>query len=113
MNTRVGAASELAVIAIYLASLVAIGLWAARRQRTSDDFMASGRRMPGWAVGLSIFGTYVSSISFLAIPSKAYASNWMTLRTTLPAFMAAKPSLISPSLMRSEIQSSRCSLRCL
>ena len=94
MNTRVGAASELAVIAIYLASLVAIGLWAARRQRTSDDFMASGRRMPGWAVGLSIFGTYVSSISFLAIPSKAYASNWnawvFSLSIPLTAWIAVR-----------------------
>ena len=30
-----------------------------------------------WAVGLSIFGSYVSSISFLANPGKAYGpSNW-------------------------------------
>ncbi|MBM3892722.1 MAG: sodium:solute symporter, partial [Verrucomicrobia bacterium] len=38
--------------------------------------MAAGRKVPGWAVGLSIFGTYVSSISFLALPSKAFATNW-------------------------------------
>ena len=36
--------------------------------------------------------------------------NSMTLRTILPAFMLAKPSLISDSLMRAETQSSRCSL---
>src|SRR5436309_2791999 len=38
--------------------------------------MTAGRNVPGWAVGLSIFGTYVSSISFLALPSKAYATDW-------------------------------------
>jgi hypothetical protein len=38
------------------------------------------------------------------------ASNTITLRTVLPAFIAAKPSLISGSFSFAEIQSSRCSL---
>ena len=38
------------------------------------------------------------------------ASNMITLRTVLPAFIAAKPSLISESFSFAEIQSSRCSL---
>src|SRR5262245_40469442 len=38
--------------------------------------MSAGRNVAGWAVGLSIFGTYVSSISFLALPSKAFSDNW-------------------------------------
>ncbi|MCC7010791.1 MAG: sodium:solute symporter [Acidobacteria bacterium] len=38
--------------------------------------MSAGRRVPAWAVGLSIVGTYVSSISFLALPSKAFSSDW-------------------------------------
>jgi hypothetical protein len=40
--------------------------------------------------------------------SATYASNMMTDRRTFPAFMLAKPSLISGNLMRAEIQSSRC-----
>ena len=39
-----------------------------------------------------------------------HASNMITLRTVLPAFIAAKPSLISESFSLAEIQSSRCSL---
>lgn len=61
---------------LYLAATIGVGLWAGRRGRTSDDFMAAGRNLPGWVVGLSIFGTYVSSISFLGLPGKAYADNW-------------------------------------
>ena len=67
---------DLVVLLGYFASSVAVGLWVSHHRRTSDDFMAAGRRVPGWAVGLSIYGTYVSSISFLALPSKAYASDW-------------------------------------
>ena len=39
-----------------------------------------------------------------------HASNMITLRSVLPAFMLAKPSLISDSFSLAEIQSSRCSL---
>src|SRR6185436_18573397 len=40
----------------------------------------------------------------------AQLSNMITLRSVLPAFMLAKPSLISESFSLAEIQSSRCSL---
>ena len=59
----------------YVAGTVALGVWVGRRQ-SSDEFMSAGRRVPGWAIGLSIVGTYVSSISFLALPGKAFASDW-------------------------------------
>lgn len=38
--------------------------------------MSAGRSLPGWAVGLSIFGSYVSSISFLANPGASFEKNW-------------------------------------
>jgi len=67
---------DLTVLVGYVATTVAIGLWVGRKSGNTEEFMAAGRRIPGWAVGLSIFGTYVSSISFLAIPSQAFATNW-------------------------------------
>ena len=35
-----------------------------------------GRSLPGWVCGLSIFATYLSSISYLALPGKSFAGNW-------------------------------------
>jgi solute:Na+ symporter, SSS family len=67
---------DLFVVAAYLLAMVGVGLWFGRHGQNTDKFMAAGRSVPGWAVGLSIFGTYVSSISFLALPGKAFASNW-------------------------------------
>ena len=82
------------MLTAYLAGIVAIGFWSTRRRRTSDSFMSAGGQMPGWAVGLSIFGTYVSSISFLALPSKAYAGNWnafvFSLAIPLTAWLAVR-----------------------
>ena len=70
---------DLAVLIVYLASMVGMGMWIGRKNKTTDQFMKAGGKIPGWAVGLSIFGTYVSSISFLALPGKAYATNWSAM----------------------------------
>ena len=67
---------DLAVLLIYFAGLTALGVWCARRTRTSDQFMTAGRTMAGWALALTLFGSFVSSISFLAQPGKSYADNW-------------------------------------
>lgn len=85
---------DLAVLVVYLAGTVGLGLWVSRRNRSPHDFMAAGGRIPTWAVGLSIFGTYVSSISFLALPGKAYGGDWnpfvFSLSLPLAAWLATR-----------------------
>jgi SSS family solute:Na+ symporter len=85
---------DLAILLIYNVGVVAFGCWFVRRSRSSEHFMAAGRSLPGWAVGLSIFGSYVSSISFLANPGKSYDTNWnfFTFAFSLPlaAWVAVK-----------------------
>lgn len=49
------------------------------KNKTSDQFTSGGRKLPVWVVGMSIFATFVSSISFLALPGKAYMTNWNAL----------------------------------
>lgn len=46
------------------------------RNKTADQFTSGGRQIPSWVVAMSIFATFVSSISFLALPGKAYMSDW-------------------------------------
>lgn len=67
---------DVAVLAIYLVAVVGFGCWFAWRSNSSDQYMSAGRSIPGWAVGMSIFGSYISSISFMANPGKAYSGNW-------------------------------------
>ena len=47
--------------------------------KTSSQFTSGGGKLPSWVVGMSIFATFVSSISFLALPGKAYMSDWNAL----------------------------------
>ena len=64
------------VLAVYFLSTMCIGFYFYRKSRSREGFTAAGRALPGWVCGLSIFATYLSSISFLALPGKSYASNW-------------------------------------
>jgi SSS family solute:Na+ symporter len=86
--------TDIAVVVVYLAAMVGIGMWFGRHGQNTEKFMAAGRKVPGWAVGLSIFGTYVSSISFLALPGKAFATNWnafvFSLSIPLTTWLAVK-----------------------
>jgi len=49
------------------------------KNKTTDQFTSGGGKLPAWVVGMSIFATFVSSISFLALPGKAYMTNWNAL----------------------------------
>jgi SSS family solute:Na+ symporter len=94
MSTHGLPALDLWVLGLYLAAMVILGWGFRRRSVSADQFMRAGGRVPGWAVGLSIFGTYVSSISFLALPGKAVAENWnpfvFSLSLPLAAWVATR-----------------------
>ena len=64
------------------------------RNKSATKFTHGGGKIPAWVVGMSIFATFVSSISFLALPGKAYASNWnafvFSLSIPIASFMAVK-----------------------
>jgi len=64
------------VLGAYFAGIMAVGLASRRLSGSLEGFTAAGRNLPGWLCGLSILGTYVSSISFLALPGKSFAADW-------------------------------------
>lgn len=71
-------AIDIAVIVAYFIGITLFGCSFYWRKGANDsrEFMEGGGRIPGWALALSIFATYVSSISFLALPAKAYLTNF-------------------------------------
>ena len=85
---------DLAVLVLYVAGVVGLGCWFVRRSGTTAEFMKAGGSLPSWAVGLSLFGTFLSSITFLGVPGKAYAGDWnaFVFSLTLPpaAWLAVK-----------------------
>src|SRR5271155_5644617 len=83
---------DLVVIAIYFVAVVFIGLRFARRQTTTEAYFVARRSIPSWAMGLSVFATIVSSITFIAYPGAAYGGDWNQL---VPGFMAVGVLLVA------------------
>jgi len=85
---------DLMVLVAYVVIVIVFGCWFVRKSGTSGEFMVAGGSLPGWAVGMSIFGTYLSSNTFLGNPGKAYGGNFngylFTLSLPLAVWIAAK-----------------------
>lgn len=77
------------VIVVYLASMIGIGLYFYLREKrkSTSDFFVGGRSIPFWAAGVSLYAANTSSISFIAIPAKAFETNWQYLTNNLVAVL--------------------------
>jgi len=86
--------TDLVIFIIITLGNVVFGASFFLKNRTSSQFTTGGGKLPAWVVGMSIFATFVSSISFLALPGKAYSSNWNALvfsfSIPVAAILAAK-----------------------
>lgn len=69
-------ALNFAVLVLYLLITFLIGIFFTRKQKSTDDYFRGGGRIPWWASGLSVFGTLLSAITFMAIPAKAFLTDW-------------------------------------
>lgn len=64
------------VLGIYLLGMLGLGYYFMLRESSSEDFFKGGGRIPWWAAGISIYATMLSAITYMAIPAKAYATDW-------------------------------------
>jgi len=80
---------DYSVLVVYLVGIVVFGSFFIRSSGTTEQFTVAGRSLPGWVVGMSLLGTYVSSISFIALPGKACAANWNPFVFSLSLPLAA------------------------
>ena len=64
------------VLILYLVAMLGMGIYFMRRENGAEDFFKGGGRIPWWAAGISIYATMLSAITYMAIPAKAYATDW-------------------------------------
>ena len=74
---------DLIVFLLFTVGTIAFGYLFGRKKQSSDEFTRGGGKVPGWIVGLSIFASFCSSISFLGYCSSAYSGNWNAFVFTL------------------------------
>ncbi len=70
-------------VALYLAAMLAIGVYGSRRSTKAENYFVGHRNYAGWVVALSMLGTIVSSTTFLALPAAAYVLDWRQLTVNL------------------------------
>jgi SSS family transporter len=63
---------DLVIVFLYLAGVVAAGVFFARRQKTTAQYFLGGRHVPWWAISASIVATETSTITFISVPGLIY-----------------------------------------
>jgi SSS family solute:Na+ symporter len=85
---------DIIIFASYLIGIVLFGSLFYRKNRSASSFTLGNNDFPVWVISMSIFATFVSSISYLALPGQAYQSDWnpfvFSLSLPFASFMAVK-----------------------
>lgn len=78
------------IIGTYLLLMLAIGFYFWRRSRigSTSEFFLGSRTIPFWAAGVSMFATNTSSISYLAVPAKAFDTDWQYMMSKVVTVFA-------------------------
>lgn len=99
--------ADTAVLIGYLAIMLGMGVWFSRKNTDTEEYFVGGRRFRGWVIGLSLVGTSISSITFLAYPADAFKTGWLRYlpNLMLPLGIAIAAWLFLPFFRRNRITS--------
>lgn len=89
-STKYGWADH-SVVFIFMLSMLFVGFALSKREKNSEDYFRGGSRVPWWATGLSMFATGASAISLMAMPGKAFATNWVYMAPLFFIFIIQLP----------------------
>ncbi|MBS1653387.1 MAG: sodium:solute symporter [Bacteroidetes bacterium] len=86
--------TDITIIAIYMLAMIWIGVYFSKKNKNAEQFTKASGKIPGWAIGISIFATFLSSNTFLGVTGKAFGTNWnafvFSLSMPLAAWVATK-----------------------
>lgn len=63
---------DLSVFFVYIVVVFCFGIYMSRKEDTAEDFFLAGRRLPWFAVALSLFATNISSGSLIGLAGDAF-----------------------------------------
>ncbi|XRH75829.1 MAG: sodium:solute symporter family protein [Candidatus Methanosuratincola verstraetei] len=74
VDIATGKMIEGAIIVVWIALILGVGLWSRKRIKASGDFMVGGRAIPVWMLGMWSAGAAVSAWAFFGLPGGIYAA---------------------------------------
>jgi len=101
------AAFDWAVIGAYAVGMLGVGWFFSRQNTSADDYLLGGRSIRSWAVGLSLFATLLSTLSYLSVPGETIRHGPMILGQILayPMIFLVVGWVMIPYIMRLKITS--------
>ena len=95
------------VVAIYACGMLALGAYYSFRQKNSDEYFVGDRAMNPFLIGVSIFVTVFSTISFLSTPGEIISNGPVMLvgSLTIPIVYCIVGYLMVPVYMRYKVTS--------
>lgn len=67
------------IVIVSVLAAVGVGVYFSKRQNSTQAYFAANGTVPAWAIGMSMFATIISSVTFIAYPGAAYGGNWILL----------------------------------
>src|SRR5580704_17381691 len=67
---------DLSLVVIYLAGITLFGLQFRSRDRSLKTYFLADRRVPWWAIALSIVAAETSALTIISVPGVAFTGDW-------------------------------------
>jgi solute:Na+ symporter, SSS family len=95
------------VIAVYVLGMLSVGWYYSRRNSTREEYLLGGRKMRPLSVGVSLFASLISTISYLAWPGEVIKNGPMMLSSFLacPLIAIVVGWFMIPFVMRLKVTS--------
>jgi len=95
------------IIIGYGIGMLAIGFYFYRKNKSVDDYMLGGREMKSWKVGISLFATMFSAITYLSLPGEVikYGPMIFLMLTAIPFIYIVVAYLFIPFIMKLKVSS--------
>ncbi|WP_072313415.1 sodium/proline symporter PutP [Agrococcus sp. Marseille-P2731] len=91
---------QLLAIGLYFAAMIAIGVYAARKTKSHEDYMLAGRELSPFTAALSAGASDMSGWLLMGLPGAIYAAGliegWIAIGLTIGAYLNWK--LVAPRL---------------
>src|SRR5438094_6386141 len=70
---------DFAILIVYFALVIVIGVLARRAIATSEDFLLAGRSLPAWITGLAFISANLGAIEILGMAANGAQYGWSTV----------------------------------
>lgn len=70
------------VLVVYFVAMMILGLNVGKKNNSTEAFFLGSRKIPWWAIGLSVMATQCSAVSFIGMPGWGYTSGLQRLTYT-------------------------------